>query len=524
MSLAYPGESSALSDTAGRDAFLSALDDQAQRVRILEKKPNNLEDALNLVGRLEAFEMMASTRSETVKRKSRFVRAAADGKESIGSGETKLSENVLKQPADLKGLMCSCRRDLEKQQQEIEGLNTTYQSPSQGSWNPRLNQVQQERSGLGRAVLSRSPLSFRVIRQSLMVVVQPGTKEDTERLADLNRGTLVGIVEERSTGIAMRGAEGYGSALADPQGIGGSVSIVTDGRNGVEVYLVLTLNGRGVDGLLDTGYDTSVVSRRVIPNERLKPTTQKLYAANETEIALLGEVELALMLADYEVTAAVVVSEEVDDFILGIDWVDSLRCRWSFAKNLIEIDGKVVRLIIRPRRSMLRRIYAVEDTVVPAGHANEPVTTALLLLRPTSDNWAMEPWSLGTVILATMTLMRDEGRRSVAQVMNVGETDFVPARRVHQRIEQVTTVENEEAASRPPDQEEVFSEEATVPTGRPVEESDLEESCDDAHVQVVIDDFPPLLNSNQPENSFVTTLGCFRSPITILGERTWFNT
>ena len=101
--------------------------------------------------------------------------------------------------------------------------------------------------------------------------------------------------------------------------MGGSGSIVTDGRNGVEVYLALRQNGRRVYGLLDTGCDTSVVSRRVIPNERLNPTTQKLYAANGTEIALLGEVELTLMLADYEVTAAVVVCEEVDDLILGID-------------------------------------------------------------------------------------------------------------------------------------------------------------------------------------------------------------
>ena len=56
-------------------------------------------------------------------------------------------------------------------------------------------------------------------------------------------------------------------------------------------------------------------------------TAQKLYAANGTEIALISEVELILLLADYEVTAAVVVSEEVDDLILGIDWLDRHRCR-----------------------------------------------------------------------------------------------------------------------------------------------------------------------------------------------------
>ena len=93
-----------------------------------------------------------------------------------------------------------------------------------------------------------------------------------------------------------------------------------------------------------------------MPNELLKPTTQKLYAANGTEIVLVGEVELTLVLAGHVVTAAVVVSDEVDDLILGPDWLISHRCRWSFARNLIEIYGMAVRLNSRPRQSMLKRI------------------------------------------------------------------------------------------------------------------------------------------------------------------------
>ena len=84
------------------------------------------------------------------------------------------------------------------------------------------------------------------------------------------------------------------------------------------MYLTIGLNGRRVYGLLDTGCDTSVVSRRVIPNEHLKPSTQKLFAANGMEIALLGEVELTLALTGYEVIDAVMVSEDVDYLILGM--------------------------------------------------------------------------------------------------------------------------------------------------------------------------------------------------------------
>ena len=107
----------------------------------------------------------------------------------------------------------------------------------------------------------------------------------------------------------------------------------------------------GVYGLLDTEYNrqSSVV-------ESYRTNGSEIIRCNGTEIALLGEVELTLMLANYEVTATIVVSEEVDDLILGIDWLGRHCCRWSFAQNLIEIDGKVVRLISRPRRSMLRRI------------------------------------------------------------------------------------------------------------------------------------------------------------------------
>ena len=78
--------------------------------------------------------------------------------------------------------------------------------------------------------------------------------------------------------------------------------------------------------------------------------------------------ELTLTMSGHEVTAAVVVFEKVDDLTLGIDWLNRHRCRWSFAQNLIEIDGKVVRLISRPRQNMLTRIYAVENIVFPAGY------------------------------------------------------------------------------------------------------------------------------------------------------------
>ena len=49
-------------------------------LEILEKEPKNLEDALNMASRLEAFYIMRFTGPEAEKSKSRFVRAATAAK------------------------------------------------------------------------------------------------------------------------------------------------------------------------------------------------------------------------------------------------------------------------------------------------------------------------------------------------------------------------------------------------------------------------------------------------------------
>jgi len=59
MALSYPGPSSELSYTVGRDCFVLALNNQKLQVRILEKEPT-LEEALKVACRLEALDKSAS--------------------------------------------------------------------------------------------------------------------------------------------------------------------------------------------------------------------------------------------------------------------------------------------------------------------------------------------------------------------------------------------------------------------------------------------------------------------------------
>ena len=140
---------------------------------------------------------------------------------------------------------------------------------------------------------------------------------------------------------------------------------------------------------------------------------------------------------------------------------------------------------------------------------------AISSLRKMPDDWAVEPRSLGTGILAARTLTRDEGRRSALQAMNVRDSDFVLRHgEVIGEAELVTTGDNEEGTPKAPEEEEVFLEEAAVSAERPLQESVLEESCDDAHIHVVIDNLPQELDQQTAARKFIRdrrvmhTIGC----------------
>ena len=55
MALAFPGQGGMLWEVMVRDAFLNALGDQSLRVRVLEKDPMTLDEALTLTCRMDAI-------------------------------------------------------------------------------------------------------------------------------------------------------------------------------------------------------------------------------------------------------------------------------------------------------------------------------------------------------------------------------------------------------------------------------------------------------------------------------------
>jgi len=115
MSLAYPGPTSELIDVVGRDAFLEALGDPSLRVRILDKSPLTMEEALRIALNLEALDRSRETETRAMagqgepggeehrRCRDKFVRVAtrpAGGPPASGVGSAE-SESALGEVAQL---------------------------------------------------------------------------------------------------------------------------------------------------------------------------------------------------------------------------------------------------------------------------------------------------------------------------------------------------------------------------------------------------------------------------------------
>jgi len=65
--------------------------------------------------------------------------------------------------------------------------------------------------------------------------------------------------------------------------------------------------------------------------------------------------------------ADLLVSDEVEETMLGIDWLTENRCKWHFVERQVEIKGQMIPLRNRRFLAGVRRVRVAEDVCVPPG-------------------------------------------------------------------------------------------------------------------------------------------------------------
>jgi len=81
---------------------------------------------------------------------------------------------------------------------------------------------------------------------------------------------------------------------------------------------------------LDTSCNHSIIPRKFILSAEIQPTSVQVKAANDTDITILGLVRLGFLIQQLQMSADLLVAEDVDELILGYDWLQPQGVNWNF--------------------------------------------------------------------------------------------------------------------------------------------------------------------------------------------------
>jgi predicted aspartyl protease len=191
-----------------------------------------------------------------------------------------------------------------------------------------------------------------------------------------------------------------------------------------EVYLKMKIRGKEESCLLDTGSDVNLVPLRLAKGLNLQPSRQQLAAANGTKIDVLGAVTLIGWAGPRQLTVDGLVSDNVDEVMLGVDWLQQNGASWSFSKDELRIGDSVYPLVSMPATRNVRRVVSQSEVVIePRSQVN--MHAKVVYHNPFAEMddppvaWMTEPTEAGVGLHVAGTLVPDRSADVPVRVMNL---------------------------------------------------------------------------------------------------------
>jgi len=197
-----------------------------------------------------------------------------------------------------------------------------------------------------------------------------------------------------------------------------------DGDEVLKTYLHVKIGHRTYPCLLDSGCDLTILPAKVVPKDQIQSTSEKLFAANRTQIPILGRVVLPAKLGDFDVEISGLVSHHVQEIMIGIDWLRGYDVLWNMGKGEITIGGHTFALTTKKSRPQdVRRVVLAQDTVIPSrAQVDVPTDVVYDTLWGSPliafGDWATEPRQLKTGVYTARTVVPARPADVPVRVMN----------------------------------------------------------------------------------------------------------
>lgn len=444
LALAYPGQMNPVVTLVGRDAFIDALNDNKLRQRILDREPKTLEDALNVACRLEAFKM-SDVNVMHEERGKKQVRTVTDPEPAYTPDEVVgLKQELSELRAELRNCMKVVNASPKPQyasQLAWSGSMAPQLAadafPSNCEWRGGLQPV-------GSLPYNYAPpMVVAPVENFGMSTVAQGLSSGAEqRPSHQNYSASKSVASGNSRGRGRvphkdecRICYGRGHWARDcpEKKSKGQVSNVKGSAlkvgslqlNGAESYVKAKLGDRSIACIFDSGAVQSVIGRKLIPDATLAPSGRELFAANGTPIKIVGEVTVEFTIEGHPMSVNAVVTEEIEELILGIEWLSANECQWNFGNATASIRGHDIKMHRRPSKASLRRIYVTEDYVIPPRHQGiVPVKATWNGLHAPNADWILESRAMGPRVVTARTLLCKDSEKIGIRVINYSDQPF----------------------------------------------------------------------------------------------------
>src|ERR1043165_6707022 len=143
------------------------------------------------------------------------------------------------------------------------------------------------------------------------------------------------------------------------------------------VYIRGEINGRPQLCLIDTGPEVSLVPASTVDGLELRSCNRFLMAANGSDINVLGLVRLPIkVMKDFCIHTSFLVSDQITEPMLGMDWLREHRCRLGFGMGSLFVGRKRIPLVRGNGSIWCRRVIVAEEVLVsPKSQRDIPIKT-----------------------------------------------------------------------------------------------------------------------------------------------------
>ena len=80
-----------------------------------------------------------------------------------------------------------------------------------------------------------------------------------------------------------------------------------------------------------------MIPARCVPENLSSPSSQQLNAANGTTIDVAGDADIELTFGDIFIVVQCLISEHVDEILLGLTFMEANQCIWNFQERFLEM-------------------------------------------------------------------------------------------------------------------------------------------------------------------------------------------